>query len=75
MAVAVGRSLETTYENRDGLEVRWRLVEVMTLDRLRAENADGAEVYSEPVELPAGVVIGFDEAFVPEESKPEQTGV
>ena len=74
-AVDLGRAAETTYTNADGEFVRWRLSEVLTLDQLGRGDLDGAEVYSEPVDLPQGLSIEFDHRFAPEHSQPGQTGI
>jgi hypothetical protein len=72
-AIELGRTLETTYENEDGNEVRWRLKEVLTLDAISTESLDGAEVYSEPVFFEAGESYPFDAEFRPETSETTQT--
>ena len=54
------------------------MASVETLDQLGggwASRLDGREVTSQFVDIPDGVVIGFDDPFAPEESEPGQTGV
>ena len=72
-ALALGRALETTYANGDGEEVRWRLAEIVTLDQLKRDDLDGAEVYftfeDEPTER-----LPFETVFHPADSEPRETG-
>jgi hypothetical protein len=72
-ALELGRSHETDYVNVDGAAVRWRLDRVTTLDILRAEYLDGAEVFSSMSEVVGGPP--FDTVFEPERHRPTQTGV
>ena len=72
-ALALGRKQEQEYVGGEGKRVRRRLKEVISLDILRADDLDGAEVYSEPVDLAAGEASNFDQVFTPEASKPTQT--
>lgn len=44
-ALEIGRNREESYVNGDCDRVVWRFAEVMTLDELRADDLDGAEVY------------------------------
>jgi hypothetical protein len=72
-AVDLGRADEKEYLNGDNHRVRWRLDRILTLDQLRVEDLDGAEVYSEfrePTEP-----LAFDTQFDPERSEPTHTGV
>jgi hypothetical protein len=72
-ALALGYGMERTYQNMQGEQVVWRLVEVVSLDWLEASNLDGAEVYSEPVPLGPHEDIPFEWVFKPEDSEPTQT--
>ena len=72
-AIDLGRSEEEEYMNKYGERVRWRLKEVISLDMIRSESLDGAEVYSEPVDLEPGEIIPFDQTFNPEDLEPTQT--
>jgi hypothetical protein len=74
-ALELGLSLETTYPNAEGHEVRWRLAEVQTLDELASDDIDGAEVYSEPFAPRPDEEIPFDADFRPEERQPLYSGI
>ena len=71
-AIDIGRSQEKTYLNDAQELVEWRLKEIISLDLIRTESIDGAEVYSEPVE-PTASDLAFNNAFHPEDSNPTQT--
>lgn len=71
-AIDIGRSQEKNYFNDAKELVEWRLKEIVSLDLIRPQSLDGAEVYSEPVE-PAASDFLFDSAFNPEDSTPTQT--
>lgn len=73
VALRLGQKHEEEFKNRDGELVRWRLQKLVSLDLLGPELVDGAEVYSEPVELEPGLVIAFDAVFRPEDVEPTQT--
>jgi hypothetical protein len=72
-ALGIGKKQERSYRNGEGQLVVWKLVELISLDLLRTESLDGAEVYSEPVSLPDGVSIPFGAEFSPETSRPTQS--
>ncbi len=72
-ALDIGTGHEEEYANADGRRVRWRLAAVISLDLVGDDLTDGAEVYSEPVEVGSDVKIDFDYEFHPEQSKPTQT--
>jgi hypothetical protein len=72
-ALEIGRSHEEVYRNPDGQRVAWHLKEIMSLDVIRAPDLDGAEVYSEPIDLPTGEVAPFGTEYAPETSEPTQT--
>ncbi|MEP6695313.1 MAG: DUF4288 domain-containing protein [Pseudonocardiales bacterium] len=74
-AVEIGLSMERTYTSNTDEEVRWRLVNIETLDMLDDEISDGREVYSEPVSLAPGTTIPFDMEFQPASRAPGQSGV
>jgi hypothetical protein len=74
-ALDLGRTMESTYQGGTGQEVRWRLEAVETLDLLGDAITDGREVYSEPMERPAGRTIPFDAEFDPSNTAPGQSGV
>ncbi len=72
-ALQIGHSHEQEYKNHQGMLVRWRFQEIVSLDAIKAENLDGAEVYSEPIEFEEGEGIPFDTVFHPEDSEPTTT--
>jgi hypothetical protein len=74
-ALELGRQTEEEYLNAYHERVRWRLKEVISLDMIRRESLDGAEVYSESFEVPADQHIPFDTEFHPEQSQPGHTGI
>jgi len=74
-ALQIGRAAETEYLGGTGERVRWRLKEVATLDVLQGEDLDGVEIYSEFTPVGDHERYGFDHAFQPEASQPNQTGV
>jgi hypothetical protein len=43
-ALEIGRNWEESYVNGDGDRGVWRFAEVVTVDQLRADDLDGAEV-------------------------------
>ncbi|MBX3503324.1 MAG: DUF4288 domain-containing protein [Alphaproteobacteria bacterium] len=69
LVLEIGRALERDLGRREtGTQlVEWRLVEVLTLDVLRNQNPDGAEVYSEWID---GKGSSFGTTFRPETSLP-----
>ncbi|MGE0426118.1 MAG: DUF4288 domain-containing protein [Reyranellaceae bacterium] len=69
LVLEIGRALERDLrrEEADARRVEWRLVQVLTLDVLRNQNPDGAEVYSEFVD---GSGNSFGKSFQPEASAP-----
>jgi len=74
-AIELGKCTEEEYLNVYNERVRWRLKDVITLDMIRKKSLDGAEVYSEFVDVPEDENIPFDAEFHPERSKPEHTGI
>jgi hypothetical protein len=71
-ALELGRSHEEEYPNEAGDSVRWVLAEVISLDRVRSESLDGAEVYSKITEVePSGA--NCPPLLTPELSQPTQT--
>jgi hypothetical protein len=72
-AIQLGRESENEYLNHLGGRVRWRLKEIISLDVIRKESLDGAEVYSESVNVPEDEDIPFEAVFDPEQSEPTQT--
>jgi hypothetical protein len=66
--VEIGRAMER--EETGDKRIKWRLVEVITQDLLRAKNLDNVEVYSEPVHLDEADIIPFGTTFQPERSMP-----
>ena len=71
-ALEIGRSHETQYLNCDGQQVRWALVEVMTLDHV-GKRIDGAEVASRLVRRRSKAAIPFGTEFKPQDSTPSGT--
>ena len=72
-ALKIGKGHEEEYKNGYGEEVRWRFKEIISLDIIQEENLDGAEIYSEPVDIPSHENFGFDAIFTPDKSDPTQT--
>lgn len=72
-ALKIGRAAEQEYKNVDGGLVQWRLMEVISLDIISADDFDGVEVYSEPIQLAEKDRLPFDSEFAPERSQPTQT--
>ena len=72
-ALELGKSQEKTYFNVDKQKVVWKLTEIVSLDMITAESLNGAEVYSEPVDLAPGEVFPMDATLYPEHSEPTQT--
>lgn len=72
-ALEVGRAEERTYVNANGVNLRWALTEVISVDWLGEQLEDGKEVYSEPLELEVDPELRFDTRFAPEQSTPTQT--
>jgi len=73
-ALAIGRNREESFVNEEGDRVVWRFAEVVTLDELRTDDLDGAEVYCAVLGAPSGDV-PFNAVFRPDESEPGMTGV
>lgn len=71
-AIDIGRSQEKSYLNDADELVEWKLKEIISLDLIRPQSLDGAEVYSEPVE-PAANDFLIDNVLHPEDSNPTQT--
>ncbi len=73
-AIELGKKQEEEYKNSDNLLVKWKLKEIISLDTIQQNSLDGAEVYSEPVELHKDTPsYNFLQEFSPEESNPTQT--
>jgi hypothetical protein len=72
-AIELGKQQEKEYVGGEGKRVRFRLKEIVSLDVIPDDNLDGAEVYSEPVDLPPGESAPFDATFDPSRSRPTQT--
>lgn len=66
--LAIGRSLERAEPGKNRVE--WRLAEVLTIDVLRRQNLDGAEVHSEFVDMTPDNAIPFASELHPETSTP-----
>jgi hypothetical protein len=69
----LGRAQEKSFLNEDDQQVVWKLKEIISLDLIDTASLDGAEVYSEPVELPPDEALPFNAELHPEESHPTQT--
>ena len=74
-ALALGKQQEQEYRNDAGQRVRWRLQEIVSLDVIRSDDLDGAEIYAEPVSMRPADMVPFDTEFWPERSQPPQTGI
>jgi hypothetical protein len=72
-AVTIGESAQNEYRNADGQRVLWRFKEVISLDIIRTNDLDGAEIYSEPIHLKNEEIIPFETQFSPHNSNPIQT--
>lgn len=72
-AVALGRGHEQEYVNADGDRVQWRLREVLSLDLIRADDIDGAEVHSAISDVTADDALSLATELHPERSRPAQT--
>jgi len=72
-AINIGEAAQKEYRNKYGNLVVWKFMEIISLDVIRAENLDEAEVYSEPIHLSREKIIPFGIEFSPETSKPAQT--
>jgi hypothetical protein len=70
----IGKSRETSYKNAFGHDVRIVFVEVATLDMIRVDTLDGAEVYSE-FTGERDPAITFDTPVDPARSQPGHTGI
>jgi hypothetical protein len=68
----IGHSKQKSYVNDDDLQVAWKLVEVISLDIVRFDSLEGAEVYSEPVSG-TDPLLRIEHEFHPELSEPTQT--
>ena len=71
-ALEIGHRNEQSYLNAEGQRVVWRLAKVISLDIIRAESLEAAEIYSEPVSG-SDPTLGIDYTFLPEQSSPNQT--
>jgi hypothetical protein len=72
-AIEFGKGMEKSYLNDAGARVSWKLKEVVTLDRIKVSNLDGAEVFYETVDIPDSEVRAADAGFHPERSEPRET--
>jgi len=70
--IEIGRNNEDSFVNEDKQKVVWKLAEIISLDIIRSESLDGAEIYSEPVpgEDPS---LTIEHNLHPELSEPTQT--
>jgi hypothetical protein len=74
-ALEIGKGREETYTNADGASVVSRFAEVVTLDEIRTNQLDGAEVFSSVAHVPTGNNTTSEHVFNPEESTPGSTGI
>lgn len=72
-AITIGESAQKQYHNVEGRRVLWRFKEVISLDIIRTNDLDGAEIYSEPIHLKKEEIIPFETQFYPSGSNPIQT--
>lgn len=72
-ALELGRRAEQEYFNEEGSRVSWKLSEVLSLDAVQHEDLDGAEVYSEFVDVRPEKALRLTSQFSPEKSEPTQT--
>src|SRR5437667_10519811 len=64
-ALDIGRSQERSYSNDADELVVWSLKEIVSLDLIKLQSLDGAEVYSEPVEPAPSDSVPASDAFHP----------
>ena len=62
----LAKSREEVYENDEGLEVKWRTKEIVSLDQIGEKLVGVLEVYSEPVPLEIGTLIPCGTQLHPE---------
>jgi hypothetical protein len=72
-ALSIGRAAEREYRNSNGELVCWRLMNVVSLDVLRTQELDGAEICANTIRLEPSERIPWGTTFTPEASKPIQT--
>lgn len=73
-ALANGRQREQTYQNEEGVHVRWRLASVVSLDEIVEKDLNGTELLGMPIEAdPADRTFAWDHDFRPELSVPAET--
>ena len=71
-ALRIGRSHETEYLNGDKQKVRWKLVEIETLDVV-GKRIDGAEVASRLSHRKSEKPLRFSTRFHPAKSRPSES--
>jgi hypothetical protein len=71
-ALEIGYRNERSYRNGEGQRVVQKLAEVVSLDMIRSESLEAAEIYSEPIPG-SDATLGIDHTFHPERSLPNQT--
>jgi hypothetical protein len=74
-SLEIGTTREEAYTNANGEAVVWHFAEVVTLDRLRTNELDGAEVFSSVTAVPTGSTVLSEHVFHPEDSTPGLTGI
>jgi Domain of unknown function (DUF4288) len=72
-AITLGELAQKECRNAEGRRVLWRFKEVISLDIIRTNDLDGAEIYSEPIHLKKEETIPFETQFRPSRSNPLQT--
>jgi hypothetical protein len=73
-AIQIGKSQENEVVNGFGQRVRWKLKEIVSLDRFSLDSGEECiKVYSETKEIEDGVLIPFDSIFRPEDSVPTES--
>jgi hypothetical protein len=72
-ALKIGKQNEHEYLNVNGERVIWKLKEIVTLDKMRAQSLDGIEVWSQLNILTKKEIIPFDAALKPKNSQPTQS--
>lgn len=71
-ALEIGYRNERSYRNGEGQRVVQKVAEVVSLDMIRSESLEAAEMYSEPIPG-SDATLGIDHTFHPERSLPNQT--
>lgn len=72
-ALEIGRGEEDEYVNANGHLLAWCFKEILTLDIIGPSIADGAEIHSAFVDVPANEHVSAHATFEPEKSEPRNS--